>query len=250
MINRTWAVLADIHGNSWALDAVLADLHRRGVTEILNLGDCLYGPLDPEGTAERLLELEAPTVRGNQDRNLLAPPPAMRTQPTFLFMDERLTDRHRAWLATFPATLRVEEEILLCHGTPGSDEELLLEDVRETGVFLMPAETLESRVAPLDASIVLCAHSHVPRTVWAGRTGVINPGSVGLPAYTAAAPWPHAMESGSPHARYVLLSREAGNWRVEHVAVPYDWKAAAEAARRNGRPDWGEWIETGRACRP
>jgi predicted phosphodiesterase len=246
MSDRTWAVLADVHGNSWALDAVLADLRRRGVTEILNLGDCLYGPLDPEGTAERLMELRAPTVRGNQDRNLLTPPPAMRTQPTFLFMDERLTDRHRAWLATFPPTLRVED-LFLCHGTPDSDEELLLEDVRETGVFLMPAETLEARVAPLNAALVLCAHSHVHRTVWAGRTGVVNPGSVGLPAYTADAPHPHAMESGSPHARYALLTRDSGNWRVEHVAVPYDWKTAAEAARRNGRPDWAAWIETGRA---
>lgn len=247
MSDRTWAVLADVHGNSWALDAVLTDIRRRGVTEILNLGDCLFGPLDPVGTAERLMELRAPTVRGNQDRNLLSPPPAMRTQPTFLFMDERLTDHHRAWLATFPQTLRVDDDILLCHGTPDSDEELLLEDVRETGVFLMSAETLEARVAPLNAAIVLCAHSHVHRTVWAGRTGVINPGSVGLPAYTADSPHPHAMESGSPHARYVLLSREAESWRVEHVAVPYDWKTAAEAARRNGRPDWAEWIETGRA---
>lgn len=245
--DQTWAVLADVHGNSWALDAVLADIRRRGVTEILNLGDSLFGPLDPAGTAERLLALDAPAVRGNQDRALFAPVPGAPSSPTWAFTRERLEDRHIAWLEAQPATLHLEAGVFLCHGTPDSDEEVLVEDIREAGVFLKPAEALEARMAPFGASLVLCAHSHVPRTVWAGSLGIVNPGSVGLPAYTAENPHPHAMESGSPHARYALLRRLDMGWQVEHVAVPYDWTAAAEAAERNGRPDWARWIRTGRS---
>lgn len=48
----------------------------------------------------------------------------------------------------------------------------------------------------------------------------MNPGSVGLLAYTMEAPLPYAMESGSPHARYALLRRRGGSWQVEHVLVP------------------------------
>lgn len=49
------AVLADIHGNVLALDAVLDDLRRRGGADlIVNLGDCVSGPLWPRETMERL----------------------------------------------------------------------------------------------------------------------------------------------------------------------------------------------------
>ena len=95
----------------------------------------------------------------------------------------------------------------------------------------------------------LCGHSHLPRTVELpdGRL-IINPGSVGLPAYSdTVAVLPHAMETGSPHARYAVIERADAGWRVEHVAVPYDWEAASLAAASNGRTDWAEWLRTGRA---
>ena len=83
-----------------------------------------------------------------------------------------------------------------------------------------------------------------------GAVTIVNPGSVGLPAYTDDDPWPHAMEAGSPHARYAVLEHTRTGWRVDPVAVEYDWEAAARAAERNGRPDWAAWIRTGRARLP
>jgi hypothetical protein len=76
---------------------------------------------------------------------------------------------------------------------------------------------------------------------------VVNPGSVGLQAFTDDYPVAHAIEAGSPHARYAILSRQRSIWQVEHVAVVYDWKHAAEVAARNGRLDWAQWLKTGRA---
>jgi len=55
------------------------------------------------------------------------------------------------------------------------------------------------------------------------------------------------MEAGSPHARYALIEKQHGAWRVEHIAVAYDWNAAARMAEANGRPDRARWISTGRA---
>jgi hypothetical protein len=55
------------------------------------------------------------------------------------------------------------------------------------------------------------------------------------------------MESGSPHAKYVILSRVQEQWMVSHVIVPYDWQKAAAKARENGRLDWAAWLESGRA---
>ena len=62
------AILADIHGNVLALEAVLADLKHRKVDQFVNLGDCVSGPLWPRETAELLRQLNWPTVRGNHDR--------------------------------------------------------------------------------------------------------------------------------------------------------------------------------------
>jgi hypothetical protein len=60
-------------------------------------------------------------------------------------------------------------------------------------------------------------------------------------------PVPHAMESGSAHARHALLHRTQRAWRVERVQVPYDLEQAARAAREKQRADWAEWLTTGRA---
>ena len=57
-MNLRIAVLAVIHANSWALDAVLSDVRRQGADVVLNLGDVLYGPLEPRVTFERLRDEE------------------------------------------------------------------------------------------------------------------------------------------------------------------------------------------------
>jgi hypothetical protein len=74
---------------------------------------------------------------------------------------------------------------------------------------------------------------------------IVNPGSVGLPAYTHTGPEPHVVETGSPHARYALLEQRDRGWRVELVGVAYDHISAAHQAQRNDRPDWEVALRTG-----
>ncbi len=64
------AVTSDVHGNRRALEAVLADARVRGVELLIDLGDLVYGPLDPGGTVETLRNAGLPLVRvlGNEDR--------------------------------------------------------------------------------------------------------------------------------------------------------------------------------------
>ena len=78
------AVLADVHGNRWALEAVLEDADRAGAQRFIDLGDCVAGPLDPCGTARRLMALDAVTVLGNHDRALLeGEPHRLECTPSF-----------------------------------------------------------------------------------------------------------------------------------------------------------------------
>src|SRR5688572_17514630 len=93
------AVLSDIHGNCWALEAVLEDLARTPVDAILNLGDTLWGVLHPAGTTDLLMPLAIRHVRGNTDREMLAELPDSPSL-TDAYSNAALTDTRREWLAT------------------------------------------------------------------------------------------------------------------------------------------------------
>ncbi|MRV75515.1 metallophosphoesterase [Duganella sp. FT92W] len=241
------AAMSDIHGNLWALEAVLADIARRGADVIVNLGDIVSGPLLPGETADRLMALALPTIAGNHERQVLTHAPE-RMGASDLYAHQQLTQKQREWLAGLPATLRLNADVQMVHGTPGSDLIYWLETVTEPQ-GMRPATHAEvvERAAGAEAPLVLCGHTHVPRAVQLedGRL-IVNPGSVGLQAYDDDMPYPHVVENGTPHARYALLEKGDAGWRVELVAVPYDFRAAAELAERNGRPDWAVALRTGR----
>ena len=240
------AVIADIHGNTWALDAVLADIERRGITQIVNLGDCVYGSLDPAGTLERLMGGNIITIAGNQDREVFDESEQVRRSRDHHFVTGQLNTAQLDWLEQLPPT-QIVGDVFLCHGTPSSDLIYLLEHVTERGVFLRDSAAITADLRDVNQPVVVCGHSHIPRTVWLpdGRL-VVNPGSVGVPAYEDDLPYPHVMEAGSPHARYAILTRQSSGWAVEQIALPYAWDVAAEMARRNGRTDRARWIATGR----
>jgi len=242
----TLAVLADIHGNMWALEAVLADIRRRGITRVVDLGDSLNGPLEPGATAELLMQEQIESLCGNDDWVIF--PPSGRSSPTLEYVRSALTPKQMAWLQSQPATRIIDGHILLCHGTPQSDEVYLLEEPLPQGSVLKETQAIQSALAQVAQPVVFCGHSHMPRAVYL-PTGqlVVNPGSVGLPAYTMTEPFPHKMESGSPHAKYAILSQSGKQWAVGHIAVPYDWRKAAARAQENNRPDWAAWLESGRA---
>lgn len=242
------AVLADIHGNRWALDAVLADIDRRGIRDIIDLGDSLQGPLDPAGTADLLITRGILSIQGNCDRMLIDP--ATPLSPTLAFDRDALKPEHSSWLHALQPTSVVGDTIFLCHGTPQSDNAYLLEEPTARGGVLRFSEEIAAAVQDIAQPVVLCGHSHVPRSVWLpdGKL-VVNPGSVGLSAYSDDTPLAHVMEAGSPHARYAILRQTPSGWAVEHIAVSYDWAAAAHAAEARGRDDWASSLLTGRAPR-
>ena len=92
-------LIADIHGNAWALQAVLADANRRGVSEFLNLGDVLYGPLAPRKTFELLAQIKmVAQVRGNQDRFVVDD----SGSPTLDWVRSDLGEGPIRWLADLP----------------------------------------------------------------------------------------------------------------------------------------------------
>lgn len=231
-----YAVLSDIHGNILALEAVLKDIERRGIVNIMNLGDSVHGPLEPEATAMLLMDLHAINIRGNQDRDI--PEGTAKA----------LSPRSVEWLTSLPSTGSVGVDIFLCHGTPRADDEYLLEKIENGRGVLKDEADIIPLLADIKQKVILCGHSHIPRVIRLrdGRL-VVNPGSVGLPSYEDETPVPHVMETGSPHARYALLEKDGTEWKAELIAVPYDFETAAQKAGANGRKDWEKWLREGKA---
>ena len=97
-----FAAIADVHGNRLALEAALEDAADLGVCDCVNLGDHVSGPLQAAQTADLLMELGFPSVRGDQDRRLVE----LRKDGTSKRSDfQQLDERHFDWLASMPPTL-------------------------------------------------------------------------------------------------------------------------------------------------
>jgi len=244
------AVIADIHGNLLALEAVLADIAARGIDRIVNLGDCVSGPLWPRETAARLIALDLPTVRGNHDRWVVE-----RAEDDLSFSDrlarEELDAAQRAWLAGLPMQRDIDcggLAVRLFHATPEDDNTYLMEDKQAGRLVRSEAGAIAARLGDVGAArLVLCGHSHLPRLLALGGVTLVNPGSIGQPAYSdPTPPDAHVCETGSPHARYAVITVRGGAVAgVDFVAVAYDWEAAAARAGSYGCDDWAHGLRTG-----
>lgn len=242
------ALISDIHGNAGALQAVLEDASARQVDRWLNLGDTYYGPLEPGRTAEMLATIDVLTIQGNQDRQLyVASDTDVASNATLRHVLAELGRERIDGLRKLPTSLALEGGLLAFHGSPRSDLQYLIEDVTSGFARVRAEPDLEVLLGETQAALLVCGHTHIPRAVRL-RDGrwVVNPGSVGLPAYSDESPNYHRMETYSPNASYAIVSSRHEGWCVEHYSVPYDFGRAVQLATRLGRHDWAYWLSSGR----
>lgn len=239
------ALVADIHGNLAALEAVIADIRRRGVDQIVNLGDSLSGPLLPLETAQYLIAEGWVSLAGNHEHQILTHGPDPRSASDE-YAHSQLGTVELNWLRSLLPCTHLSPDIFLCHGTPTSDVEYFLESVEHGNTRLATASEVESRLGDERSLLVACGHTHVPRAIRSQRGQLlVNPGSVGLPAYDDTHPLPHVVETGSPDARYAIVEKLKDRWVASLFSVPYDYKAMAQLAKLRGRSEWEHALLTG-----
>jgi putative phosphoesterase len=155
------AVLADLHGNLPALEAVLAELEQEPINLIVVGGDVASGPL-PSETIELMRTLtNARFVRGNADRGVVAAyddaPLPDWPGPAAQWCAGQLSRAQRDFLASFEDTVRLQVagigRVLFCHGSPRSDEEIM--------TVATPLARLRELLAGVDADVVVCGHTHM-----------------------------------------------------------------------------------------
>lgn len=218
------AVLSDVHGNAPALEAVLRDLRAESPDLVVNLGDQVEGSADPARAAALQYELAragALEVRGNNEEKFW--PGGRRSALSRAYgawLETQLDAATRARLAALPLTARTPDGcVFACHGTPESAWDSLLwvwQSEGEGRGFYRARDprTLRAVVAPLNAEVVLCGHTHRPGATRVGDTLVVNAGAVS------------DQVDGDPRARWTLLECRRGHWTVDFRAVEYDVEAA------------------------
>lgn len=239
------AFISDIHGNLPALEAVVADIESRGVDRIVNLGDSLSGPLLPAETARFLMGKDWFTIAGNHELQLLNNNP-QEMIPSDLYAYFQLTEKELDWIRGLKPAVRLTKEIFICHSNPHNDNRYFFETVANGRVRLASPGEIETRLGGEASGLVVCGHTHIPRILRNFRGQLLlNPGSVGLPAFDDTTPEYHVVENGSPDARYAIAEISDTGWKASLISVTYDFEPMAKLALRNGRPDWEIALRTG-----
>ena len=242
------AALSDIHSNVFALEAVVADIKKHGVDVTVNLEDIFYGPIAPRATYELLMECDFVTICGNQDRQIYEASHAeIDSNPTMKFVIDDLGHESIEWMKSLPFDRQLSGEIYLCHGSPSSDLDYLLENVESGHACVRDDAEIFDMLNGQSSEMIICGHTHISRTVYltSGQL-IVNPGSVGLPAYTDDEPVVHSMENYCPHASYAILEKSEAGWTVQHIKVPYEFLDAAKKSKERQREDWEYFLITGR----
>ena len=212
------ALIADIHGNLTALEAVLDDLRPLHPNLLVVAGDMVNGP-QPQAVLDTLLAEDAVMLRGNHENYTLD-----------LARDPKRNGRSKQWQAmrwsfhglregTLDLLRDLPEQrviagngthpVRVVHGSPASDRETLIPDrdpdiadtFRRAGLLAWGSDPkpLVRALAGVRQPVMVCAHSHLQWQQQEGGCLVLNPGSAGMTT------------DGDPRAAYAILEWCAGN---------------------------------------
>lgn len=259
------AILADIHGNSFALEAVAAQLEKLQPDDVIVNGDIINATPFSGEVIDFLRNKDWRVIRGNHEFYYLdfaggRAPDSWQSAERWgqlHWLMEQLSPDQGAYLAALPDLLSLyyptAEPLLVTHGVPGnnrmgfiertSDETILggISQVQQQTFVnahshvqidrMVNEQAISASEGPADPLAFLDKTSAPPTRVW----HVINPGSVGLPL------------NGDVRAQFAVLESVSpdeipGGWRVSHYRVPYDRRPVLEAFISRGMLEAGGVI--------
>lgn len=232
------AIISDIHGNLFALDAVLAAIDRSGVDQIICLGDLAVLGSEPGAVIDRLRERNIPCVCGNTDTWATAehplvaiPPESVQSIELSAWTSGQLSSDQLDFLCSLPMQLEIApggEFALNFHATPKS-----LDDITHAGQPVREGEWP-------GFAIMMCGHTHIQAAWRVGSQLWINPGSVGLPGIGPGVPGLPVNRSVA-WSEFAILEVNGGDRTVALSRVPLDVEAMWLRARDSDMPHQAWW---------
>jgi predicted phosphodiesterase len=229
------ALISDVHGNAVAFEAVLADLERDPVDQIVCLGDMIQGGSQPAQVVRRLRELASPVVLGNADA-FLVDPDAGEEEKTERQLSVRewtvaqIGDDGVAFIEAFRPTLDVpigaERTLLAFHGSPSSFDDIVLPHLEE--------DEFRRLLGPPAAHVLAGGHVHLQWLRRYGDSTFVNPGSVGL-AYDHAQPDDDDLRVDAV-AEYARIHVDGDRLEIAFRRVPFARDDVLAAIDASGMP--------------
>jgi diadenosine tetraphosphatase ApaH/serine/threonine PP2A family protein phosphatase len=240
-----FGILADVHGNIEALDAVVRLLRDRGATRFICCGDIVGYGADPNLCVETVQRLHFTCVAGNHDYGAVGKVPIDRfnsaATEALLWTRSQLTESNRLYLKSLPLTAQ-EGQLLLVHSSPSAPD---------AWEYVLTVPEAAAEMEHCAGGVCVVGHSHQPLAVerLPGKPGrlvrqdgftirpyakyLINAGSVGQP------------RDGDPRACCLLYDDDTQE--MTYLRVPYDIRAAAAKIRAAGLPEFlASRLESGR----
>jgi putative phosphoesterase len=216
------AIVADVHGNLAALDAVVADVEELRPDLVVHGGDLAFNGPKPGECADRIRELGWPGVIGNMDRAL----ETHREGAGVGWARERLSEELNAWLQAQAMEWRHEDRVGLVHAVPGDLWQAVSPDTDDA--------ELRAIYGPLGTRVAAYCHIHQAYVREIGDLTVANTGSVGLPF------------DGDPRSSYLVVD----DGTVSHRRVAYDLERALNDLGASDHPNAAAIEQIYRTGRP
>ncbi len=235
-------IISDIHGNSIALENVLAQVNRERVDQTVCLGDSIFGGPQPRQVLSRLRELGLPIIMGNTDDFFVHPPTPEPENEN----DQRIMEMIDWAYAQFSSDdlnfmKRLEPRIemplengatLLCyHGSPDSNTGLI--------VATTPDDELARKLGNYRATVMAGGHTHTQMFRRFEGSILMNPGSVGMPLERGVKGAP---DRRPPWSEFAILTSDKDSLGIEFRRVPLDVDTMVARALESGMPHAEQWA--------
>lgn len=202
------ALIADIHGNYHALQAVLAEVGKLGCRKIVSMGDIAgYYPMINE-CIELCRDADVVNILGNHDDYLLSGRGCPRSTSANMCIEYQrkvITPANLDWLGASLTEYRAGRMFLVHGGWCDRLDEYI-------GEF-------DFSICSDEFDLYGSAHTHIQKLAGNGRYCYVNPGSVGQP------------RDGVPEAAFATVDPQNG---VRLHRIPYDIDAIARATEAAG----------------
>jgi len=237
------AILADIHANLQALEAVLLDVKQENIDQVIVNGDLVNRGPNNSAVIETLQNEDLLITLGNHD-DLLCKwidkstdlPQEWFTSPFWKATDWAAKQVHNDGLIdglrSLPMTHKIEQKdapsLLVSHGSPRHYREGYTEKMLDDDLIAISTE--------FPADILVGSHTHSQLDRQFANKRVFNTGAVGSPF------------NKDPRAQYLILQLIDQNWEAEFKRIDYD-KAAHSlftpffmwTEDQNIPQDWDTW---------
>lgn len=222
MKKHSVAILADIHGNASALRAVLNDLRRHYIDEIIFAGDLVMNGPRPQETLQCILTLNARHVIGNTDIEVL-----QENDPVAQWTRHLLSTDNIQFLQSLPLQQivtpsphsRPSSNLLIFHASPRSSFDLLILEPHPLGTTFTRATPLEEAQQMLQgyiANLMVFGHIHYYSQGHINNQRIMSISSVGFPF------------DGNPQAAYAIAIWDGITWSLQQHRVSYNYEEVAQ----------------------